>query len=314
MTAKTPIRIATRGSRLALVQARMAGDALQKQTGRPYELISVKTTGDKFMGDLSTVGGKGVFVKEVEDAVMDGEADIAVHSMKDVPGPHEQPAGLVIPAMLPREDIRDVCVCREGESFVALKKGSKIGTSSLRRATQLRATFPDLEVVPIRGNVDSRLEKLKNKEVDALMLAKAGLDRLNLTGRISEVFEPDMMCPAVGQGAIGVQCREDDADMIEMLKSINHTDTFTCVTAERAMLEVLAGNCHTPIAGYCEVTKGGSLRLIALVTSLDGREVVRTRQKMPYDNPITIGQTAGQDLQKQGADRIIAAITSEAVA
>jgi hydroxymethylbilane synthase len=310
----TPIRIATRGSRLALVQARLAGDALQKHTGRPYALVTVKTTGDKFMGDLSTVGGKGVFVKEIEEALLAGEADIAVHSMKDMPGADEQPKGLTVAAMLPREDIRDVCVCREGESFVALKPGAKIGTSSLRRATQLRNTFPYLEVVPIRGNVDSRLDKLKNREVDALILAKAGLDRLGLTHRISEVFEPDMMCPAVGQGAIGVQCREDDADMLQALAAINDADTFTCVNAERAMLHVLGGNCHTPIAGFCQVTKGGSLRLIALVASLDGKQVVRTRQKMPYADPQAIGRAAGDDLIAQGADRIIAAITEGAVA
>lgn len=309
-----PIRIATRGSRLALVQARLAGDALQKQTGRPYALVTVKTTGDKFMGDLSKVGGKGVFVKEIEEALQAGEADIAVHSMKDVPGAEEQPEGLVIAAILPREDIRDVCVCREGESFVALKPGAKVGTSSLRRATQLKATFPYLDIVPMRGNVDTRLEKLKNKEVDVLILAKAGLERLNLTNRISEVFEPDMMCPAVGQGAIGIQCRKDDTDMLKALAAINDRDTFICVSAERAMLEVLNGNCHTPIAGYCQVTKGGNLRLIAMVASMDGKEIIRTRQKMPYNDPAALGVAAGKDLQAQGADRIIAAITQEAVA
>jgi hydroxymethylbilane synthase len=150
--------------------------------------------------------------------------------------------------------------------------------------------------------------------VDALILAKAGLDRLGLTHRISEVFEPDMMCPAVGQGAIGVQCREDDADMLQALAAINDADTFTCVNAERAMLHVLGGNCHTPIAGFCQVTKGGSLRLIALVASLDGKQVVRTRQKMPYADPQAIGRAAGDDLIAQGADRIIAAITEGAVA
>lgn len=304
------LRIATRASALAQVQARRVGDALaEKNPGLTYDLHFVTTTGDKFMGDLSKVGGKGAFVKEIEDALLKQEADIAVHSMKDVPG--ELPAGLHIPAMLARNDLRDVIVCRTGETFLQLPHGARIGTSSLRRAAQLRSAFPYLTVVPLRGNVDSRLKKLDAREVDALVLAKAGLELLGAHARISDVLEPDMMCPAVGQGAIGVECRQNDAATNALLATISDADTVTCVNAERELLRTLGGSCHTPIAGFCQVTKGGNLRLIALVASLDGRTVLRARHKMTRDEAVVLGRAAGDDLLAQGAADIIRAAEAE---
>lgn len=297
-------RIATRQSKLAQAQANLVGKALVKaDPGSRYELLFVTTTGDTFMGDLSKVGGKGAFVKEIEDALLRNEADIAVHSMKDVP--HTLPEGLMVAACLPRDDIRDAVLCRDGGSLVALKNGAKIGTSAIRRAMQLRATFPHLNIVPLRGNVDTRIEKLDKGEVDAILLAKCGLDRLGLEGRISEVLEPDMMCPAGGQGAIGVECRESDADLRAVLAKINHADTFACVAAEREMLRVLGGNCHTPVAGFCQVTKNNNLRLIAMVGSPDGKTVLRTRHKMAYDRWQELGRAAAEDLLSQGAEEII---------
>ena len=305
MTKKT-IRIATRQSVLAQVQARAVGDALvKKNPDYAYELHFVTTTGDKFMGDLAKVGGKVAFVKEVEEAIMNGEADIAAHSMKDVPT--DMPEGMIIGAMLPRADIRDAVVCRPGEDFASLKPGAVVGTSSVRRAAQIRYAFPHLEVKPVRGNVQTRLEKLKAREYDALILAKAGLDRLDLQSRITVVFEPDMMCPSVSQGAIGVECAKDNAEMVELLKSINHEETSHCVQTERAYLDHLGGSCYTPIAGFVEITKGGNLRLIGLVASEDGKKILRTRHKMAFKDWQKLAKAAADDLFEQGAKDIIAA-------
>lgn len=304
--AKKVIKIATRQSILAQVQARAVGDAIvKKHPDYEYELHFITTTGDKFMGDLSKVGGKVAFVKEVDEALLNGEAHIAAHSMKDVPT--DMPEGLVIRAMLPRADIRDAIVCREGEDFANLKEGAIVGTSSVRRAAQLRYAFPHLEVKPVRGNVQTRLDKLRKREYDALVLAKAGLDRLDLEKRISDVLEPDMMCPAVSQGAIGVECRADDAEMVKIVESINDEPTWHCVNTERAYLDHLGGSCHTPIAGFVEITKGGNLRLIGLVASEDGKQILRTRHKMGYDEWEKLARTAADDLFDQGAEAIIAA-------
>ena len=305
MTSKT-IRIATRESKLAQVQAHAVGKALvAKNPGLEYELHFVTTTGDKFMGDLSKVGGKVAFVKEVDEAILRGDADIAAHSMKDVPT--DMPESLVIKAMLPRADIRDAIVCREKEDFANLAEGAVVGTSSVRRAAQIRYAFPHLEVKPVRGNVQTRLEKLRKGEYDALVLAKAGLDRLDLQHRISDVLEPDMMCPAVSQGAIGVECRSNDPEMIKLVESINDEPTWHCVNAERAYLDHLGGSCHTPIAGFVEITKGGNLRLIGLVASEDGKKILRTRHKLGYDEWQKLAKDAADDLFEQGAKAIIEA-------
>ncbi len=294
------IRIATRQSKLAQVQARMVGDLIKKTQGIDYELHFVTTMGDKFMGDLSKVGGKDAFVKEIEFALQEKEADIAVHSMKDVAA--ELNPGFTIAAMLPRADIRDIVI---GKSLVALPEGGRVGTSSCRRASQIRATFPHLEIVPIRGNVQTRMAKITEGVCDSVILAKAGIDRLDLNKKVEEVLEPDMLMPAVGQGAIGIECLSENAELIELLRKINDEHTETCLKAERAMVRKLDGDCHTPIAGYCEVTKAGNLRFLALVAENDGTKILRARHKGSYEQPEQLGIEVADDLLEQGAADII---------
>lgn len=303
------IRIATRKSRMAQTQSRVMGDALVKAfPDYTYELVLITATGDKsqaWHGDLSKDGGKGAWTKEIEEALLADEADIAVHCMKDVPTDIEHP-DLIFPAMLARGDKRDVAVCRKGQLFEALKPGAKVGTSSVRRKAQLRKLFPYLEVLHFRGNVDSRIEKLDNGEVDALLLSKAGIDMLSLQDRITTVFEPDLIMPCAQQGAVGAQCHKDNHTIIKMLEAISHSETMTCIVAERAMLRTLQGNCFSPIAGYCEVTKGGNLRMLALVSSLDGSQAIRSRVKLEGQDPEALGTAVAQDLLDQGASVLIA--------
>lgn len=294
------IRIATRQSKLAQIQARMVGDLLKETHGLDYELHFVTTTGDKFMGDLSKVGGKDAFVKEIESCLMNKEADIAVHSMKDVAAILND--GFAIPAYLPRADIRDIVI---GKSLVALPEGGRVGTSSCRRASQIRATFPHLEIVPIRGNVQTRMAKITEDVCDSVILAKAGIDRLNLMKEVEEVLEPDMLMPAVGQGAIGVECLAENKELIALLEKINDKETEVCLNAERAMVRKLDGDCHTPIAGYCEVTKAGNLRFLALVAEPDGTAVLRARHKGDYEKAEELGLEVAEDLLNQGAADII---------
>ncbi len=294
------IRIATRQSKLAQIQARMVGDLLKETHGLDYELHFVTTTGDKFMGDLSKVGGKDAFVKEIESCLMNKEADIAVHSMKDVAAILND--GFAIPAYLPRADIRDIVI---GKSLVALPEGGRVGTSSCRRASQIRATFPHLEIVPIRGNVQTRMAKITEDVCDSVILAKAGIDRLNLMKEVEEVLEPDMLMPAVGQGAIGVECLAENKELIVLLEKINDKETEVCLNAERAMVRKLDGDCHTPIAGYCEVTKAGNLRFLALVAEPDGTAVLRARHKGDYEKAEELGLEVAEDLLNQGAADII---------
>lgn len=301
-------RIASRRSKMALAQTNRIISLLKKAAPEhEYVIHEVVSDGcyERFKGDLQTIGGKGAFTKALEIELLEGKADLAMHSMKDVPGDVDLPKGLCIPSMLQREDLRDAVVCRAGASFVGLKPGAKVGTSSVRRASQLRANFPHLEIVPIRGNADTRVAKVDSGEVDAVILAVSGLGRIGLTGRISEVFEPDVMLPAVGQGTVCVECREDDAEAMRILKLINHDETFACVSAERAMLKRLKGSCHTPIAGYCVVTANHNLRLIALVASVDGAEILRARHKLAYHQADELGQAVADDLLNQGAARLL---------
>lgn len=301
-------RIASRRSKMALAQTnRIIADLKKVAPEHEYVIHEVVADGDyeKYKGDLKAIGGKGAFVKALEVDLLNGKADMAMHSMKDVPGDVDLPDGLVIPAMLARDDLRDAVICRVGQTFVGLKAGAKIGTSSVRRGAQLKMAFPHLDIVPLRGNADTRVAKLDAGEIDAVILAVAGLKRIGLEHRISEVFEPDMMLPCVGQGVVGVECKADDAEVMELLAKINHVDTFTCITAERAMLKVLMGNCHTPIGGYCEITANRNLRLIAMVSSLDGVEVMRGRNKMPFDKPNELGRAVAEELLAQGAKRLL---------
>lgn len=301
-------RIATRRSKMALVQTNRI-ITLLKAVAPEHEYVIHEVVSDgcyeRFKGDLQQIGGKGAFVKALEVDLLEGHADMAMHSLKDVPGDVDLPQGLEIPCTLQRDDLRDAVVCRQGESLVGLKPGGKVGTSSVRRAAQLRMNFPHLEIVPLRGNADTRVGKVDSGEVDAAILAASGLRRIGLEGRICEVFEPDVMLPAIGQGVVCVECRSDDAELKALLAKISHADTFACITAERALLKVLQGGCHTPIAGYCEVTANRNLRLIAMVSSLDGLTVLRAREKMPYDQARELGEAVANDLLAQGAAKLL---------
>lgn len=297
---------------MALAQTNAVIDALKKVAPEhTYEIVEIVSDGcyERFKGNLKELGGKGSFTRALDGAILMGDADMAMHSMKDVPTDEDLAEGLCIAAAMARGDIRDVAVCRAGESFVGLPEGSKVGTSSVRRASQLQAHFPHLDVVPLRGNADTRIGKVDSKEVDAAILAKSGLERISLEGRISEVFEPDMIMPSCSQGVVGVVCRTEDADLRGLLSQISDEDSMTCLVAERAMLEKLGGNCHTPVGGYCEVTKNRNLRLIALVASADGKTVIRGREKLTYDNPVALGHAVAQKLLEQGAREIIDACT-----
>lgn len=301
-------KIATRKSKMAMVQThRIIG--LLKAVAPEHEFVPFEVVSDgcyeRFKGDLQTIGGKGAFVKALEQALLAGDADMAMHSLKDVPGDVPLPDGLVIAAMLPREDLRDAAVCRKGESLVGLKPGSKVGTSSVRRAAQLKMNFPHLETVPLRGNADTRVAKVDNGEVDAAVLAVSGLRRIGLESRICDVFEPDVMLPAIGQGVVCIETNSANSEAMALLQKINHVDTYTCIAAERALLMRLQGGCHTPIAGYCEITANRNLRLIAMVSSLDGATVLRARGKMPYADAVQLGESVADDLLAQGAAKLL---------
>ncbi|MEL6961697.1 MAG: hydroxymethylbilane synthase, partial [Pseudomonadota bacterium] len=257
MAIKTPIRLGTRGSPLARIQTDMVKDQLMKmfddlREPGAIEVVVISTTGDQVADrPLADIGGKGLFCKEIEMALFDGRIDAGVHSMKDMPT--WLPDGLVIASMLERADPRDALICRKADSIQGLPEGAVVGTASLRRQAQVLARRPDLKVINFRGSVGTRLEKLDRGEVDATLLARAGLDRLGLPDVPASVLSPEEMLPAVGQGVIGIECRESDDALIELFKAIDHGPSSQSVHAERAMLDVLDGSCHTPIGAYAVI-------------------------------------------------------------
>jgi len=301
------LRIATRKSALALWQAEHVAARLRAACPDiEVELVKMVTRGDKLLdAPLAKVGGKGLFVKELEEGLLAETADLAVHSMKDVPA--ELPEGLHIAAILPREDPRDAFVSLRYPSFDALPPKAKVGTSSLRRQSQIKARLPECETVNLRGNVDTRLGKLDTGQYDAIILAAAGLKRLGLSPRITEILSTDISLPAVGQGAIGIECRRDDIWLNECLRVLHHEDTAVCVMAERALNERLNGGCQVPIAGYAELS-GDHLRLRGLVGTPDGRTLVRGEIEGPRDDPRSLGAALAEDLLARGADRILNAL------
>lgn len=307
-------KIVTRKSRMARLQAeRVAKHLATVMVGAQFSIMEVLSDGcyERFPGDLSKLdipgGGKGAFTRAIDQVVQKGDADIAIHCIKDIPGDVPFADNLTLALIMPREDLRDAVVCRKGVAFESLKPGAMVGTSSVRRAAQIKMAFPYLSIIPFRGNVDTRIKKLDEGEVDALVLARAGLVRLGLEERISVVFEPDMMMPAVGQGAYGATCRSDDPEILALLQKATHAETAMCIAAEREMLRVLQGTCHTPIGGYCEITKGGNLRMLAAVSSVDGHKVLRARHKMPAADPVALGRAVAEDLLAQGAHELMRA-------
>lgn len=298
------IRIGTRGSKLAMWQAAHVGAALgEKFPEVSVEEIRIKTTGDKILDvPLAKVGGKGLFVKEIEEALLAEKVDIAVHSMKDVPV--DLPEGLVIAAMLPRAEVRDALVSRKGQSFADLKKGVRIGTSSLRRTCQIKALRPDFKVFPLRGNVDTRLKKLDDGEFDAVILAAAGLKRLGLEARITELLTFDISLPAIGQGAIGIETRVSDPARPKV-EALGHADTFSCVSAERSFLRKLQGGCQVPIAAHA-VIDGERLSLTGLVGDPDGSRILKDFEAGPVRHAEMIGIRLADKLIERGASAILA--------
>jgi hydroxymethylbilane synthase len=298
------IRIATRKSPLALWQAdHVAGRLREAFPGLRTERVEMVTRGDKLLdAPLSKVGGKGLFVKELEQGMLDGVADIAVHSMKDVPV--EFPPGLHLAAILQREDPRDALVSLRYPSFQALPPHARIGTSSLRRQCQLREHRPGCEILSLRGNVNTRLAKLAAGEFDAIVLAAAGLIRLGLEGHISETLATETSLPAMGQGAIGIECRADDDRMNQLVRSLHDEATALRVSAERAMNERLQGGCQVPIAGFAEL-RGDRLWLRGLVGSPDGSQMVRGEIEGPGTAARELGIALAEELLGKGADRIL---------
>jgi hydroxymethylbilane synthase len=301
------LRIGTRGSALALWQANHIRERLAKLHGIESEIVRIRTSGDNFaiasIAQLNAQSGmKGVFIKEIEDALLAGTVDLAVHSMKDVPT--EIPAGLLFSAITKREDARDCLVSRNGRSLQHLQPGARIGTSSLRRQAQLRHFRSDLEMVDLRGNVDTRLKKLTAGDYDAIVLAMAGVNRLGASSQITQVLGPEMMLPAVGQGALGIETRADDGETSRFAAALDDTETRTCVTAERALLRELEGGCQVPLGAYAR-NQGSEILLEAAVFSPDGKEFVRGEDRGPAATAEEIGKRLARKLIERGADRIL---------
>ncbi|MGH9714676.1 MAG: hydroxymethylbilane synthase [Candidatus Acidiferrales bacterium] len=298
-----PLRIGTRGSTLALWQANDISARLAELHGIKSELVRIRTSGDHFQtAAIAQIGTKGVFIKELEDALLAGTIDLAVHSMKDVP--IETPKGLCFPAITKREDVRDCLISHRGLALDKLPAGARVGTSSLRRQAQLRACRPDLEAVELRGNVDTRIKKVEAGEYDAIILAKAGVDRLGLSEKITEILHTTIMLPAVGQGALGIETREGDSETSRLAAALDDEDTRSCVTAERALLRELEGGCQVPLGAWARLGAGGLL-LEACVLSPDGKESLRRELDGPPEDADKIGRELGQILLEAGADRIL---------
>lgn len=302
MTASPALRIGTRGSPLARAQTALVAAALARawpELALPDAIATVviRTTGDRVVDrPLAEVGGKGLFCKEIEGALLDRRIDLAVHSMKDLPT--WLPTGLALGATLEREDPRDVLISRDGAGLDELSPGAVVGTASLRRRAQLLVRRPDLEVASLRGNVETRLRKVATGEVDATLLALAGLKRLGLAPPHAVVLAPEIMLPAVGQGAIGIECRADDARARNLLAPIDHAPTSACVRAERALLEALDGSCHTPIAGHATLA-GDRLRLRALILRPDGSDRLTAEREGPMGEAEALGRDAGEELRSR---------------
>ena len=290
------LRIGARGSPLAQAQAIEVRDRLvDSGVAEAALVVAIRTSGDRIQDrTLAEAGGKGLFTKEIDQALLDGGIDLAVHSMKDVPTWLAD--GLALPCMLEREDPRDVFISEAAPSLARLAPGAVVGTASLRRQAQILRRRPDLNVVPFRGNVETRLRKLGEGQADATLLALAGLKRLGMAHVATQVIEPDEILPAVGQGAIGIICRDGDGRVAGALAALNHARTMERVTAERAMLEVLDGSCRTPIAALAEVDDGGAMLLRGLISSPDGARVYETERRGPATEARAMGRDAGREL------------------
>jgi hydroxymethylbilane synthase len=306
------LRIGTRGSKLALAQSNWVREKIEsRHLDVKVELVRIKTKGDKILNSpLSRIGGKGLFVKEIEDALLRGEVDLAVHSMKDMPA--GLPEGLNLSVFPEREDPRDAFVSLHCRRLQDLPEGASVGTGSLRRSAQLSHARPDLRVVPLRGNVGTRLRKLSSEGLGAVVLAAAGLNRLGLSARISHIFSLTELLPAIGQGALGLEMRGDDDAVMETVSFLNHRVTEVTLRAERAFLKTLEGGCQVPIAGHA-VLRGDGLTLEGMVAELDGSRIIRDEVTGAKDSPEEIGVTLAERILSAGADRILARIYGKGV-
>lgn len=307
------IVVGSRRSELALTQTRHVIEKLKRaseKTGRTYEfkIKEIVTKGDRILDVmLSKVGGKGLFVKEIEHALLQGEIDLAVHSMKDMPA--QLPPGLIIGAVTEREDARDCLISNHGGGLDALPEGAVVGTSSLRRSCQLRRYRPDLQVKFVRGNIQTRLKKLQTEGFDAIILAAAGLNRMGWQHKISEILDPSICLPAIGQGALGIECRSDDEEIVALLSHINHAETEAAVLSERTFLARMDGSCQVPIGGYAVYVNGKdgadhrTLQLTALVGSPDGSTVLK--ETLTGTDPAQLGEQMAERLLNQGAKEIL---------
>jgi hydroxymethylbilane synthase len=298
------LRIATRGSDLALTQTREMAARIERELGCATEIVVVRTTGDRIQDrSLAKIGGKGLFVKEIEEALLEGRADVAVHSAKDVPA--RIAGGCVLAAFPERVDPRDALVARApGATLAKLAPGSRVGTGSTRRVALLRAMRPDLELVPLRGNVPTRLDRVREGDLDAVVLACAGLDRLGHGDRIAERIEPEDMLPAIGQGLLALETRVDDP-WAERLRALEPPDVAPVARAERAFQSALGGDCSTPMAGHAEIERGGTLRLRGLVASLDGRRIVRAEREGPTTGAEPLGRAVAEAVLADGGAAIL---------
>lgn len=303
-----PFITGTRGSALALVQTELILASLRlRHPGREFvaQVRKVVTEGDRSQAanvPLQQIAGQGIFVKELEDALLAGEIDLAVHSLKDMTT--ELPSGLIIGAVTAREDVRDVLVSRGGLGLAALPSGARVGTGSARRAVQVRAFRPDLEIVPIRGNVDTRIRKVETGEIDAAVLAAAGIIRLGAQARIAEYLSAELCIPAVGQGALAIEVRADDAEVLSLVGAINDEPTWAAVLAERAFLRALGGGCANPIGAYGRI-EGGRLVLDGFVSSMDGQRFFRGRLEGNSADPEALGDALARQLLDQGAADVL---------
>ncbi|MEU5541409.1 hydroxymethylbilane synthase [Streptomyces sioyaensis] len=306
MSAPELIRIVSRDSPMALAQVeRVRAELGALHPGIATEVIPVKTTGDRWMGALSQVEGKGAFTKEVDAALLAGDADLAVHCVKDIPGDRPLPAGTTFAAFLERDDVRDALIHPGGLTLDELPDGTRIGTSSVRRIAQLAASHPHLQCVPMRGNANRRMQKLAAGEADALLLAVSGLERIGRTDVITQILSVDEMCPPVGAGVLALQCRQDDTEIIDAVSGLGHPRTYQETTAERMLLHVLQGHCNSPIAGYAKTDRGGELSLRACVFTPDGKTVLNAHEWAGPLTPETLGTSVAVALLRQGARELI---------
>lgn len=309
------LRIASRGSELALWQSRAVEAALRaRDPSLDVRIDVIRTTGDRIQDvPLAKIGDKGLFTKELDHALLDGDADLAVHSLKDVPT--RLPDGLVLAAVTEREDPRDVVLLAPGRTggLDALEPGARVGTSSLRRRAQLQALRPDLEVLDLRGNLNTRLAKLDRGDYDAIILAAAGVKRLGWHDRIAESLDPDRWLPAVGQGALAVVCRADRQDVVDLLRTLHDPETAACTAAERALLRALEGGCQIPIGALGRV-EGSLVVLDGLVADTDGSRILRVQESGSVDDAESVGRRAADELLKRGAGEVLEAVRARVAA